>query len=220
MLIGEDMVNILNPEVEINKERIYKNLHIVENTESYNCTEDCFFELSQIIKDNMKLTCIYDIVDYSFVAHDYETERFATWDKCVLCFASSNDEISNIVKDMMSSGDYLKGYLLNEIATDVLFNCSDKMNKIIKEEVTKLGCKLTKRFAPGDGILSLNYQNTILEALKKDVCIDAHLTETYMIVPERSMLYLYGVENNAAYNQHEMHEDCSECSKLNCQYRK
>jgi len=40
-----------------------------------------------------------------------------------------SDEINNLVDKMMSSGSYLEGYLLNEIAVDVLFNASNELNK-------------------------------------------------------------------------------------------
>lgn len=236
------MVNVLNLEVQINKERIYKNLHLVENTISYKCADDAFLELSQIIRDNMKLTCVYNIVDNIFDFPFKEIESYTSWKKYVFCFISSKDNINNIVNDMMSVGDYLRGYLLNEIATDVIFNASNEMNIIIKREVFKLGYKLTKRYAPGDGVLDLIHQQTILDALKKEVHIDAYLTKSYMIVPEKSMLYLFGAENigkeikahpcNASNLKEELiekdkkmdedndiEENCSECSNLNCQYR-
>jgi len=53
---------------------------------------------------------------------------------------------------------------------------------------------LTKRYAPGDGYFELKYQETVLDALKKKVNIEANITEGYMIVPEKSLLYLYGAE--------------------------
>lgn len=213
------MVNVLKFEIKINKKRIYKNLHLVENTASYNCAEDYFYELTQVIRNNMKITCLYNIIDNKLDFAFDDIECCLMWKKCVLCFISSHDCISDIVNDMISSGDYLKGYLLNEIATDVIFNCSNEMNKKIKEEVLKTGYKLTRRYAPGDGILGLNHQQTIFDALKKEVHIDAYLTESFMIVPEKSMMYLFGVEKDTIEG-YDIEQNCSECSNINCQYRK
>jgi len=214
-----NIVNVLNLEPQINKDRIYNSLHLVENTASYKCADDAFQELSQIIRKNMKITSLYNIVDYTSIIPFEEIGGCTSFEKYVFCFISSKDDINNIVNDMMSGGDYLKGYLLNEIATDVIFNAANEMNKIIKENALKSGYKLTKRYAPGDGVLDLKHQQTILDTLKKEVNIDAYLTESYMIVPEKSMLYLFGVEKNIE-GYYDIEENCIECSNLDCQYRK
>jgi len=213
-----DMVNVLNLEPQVNKDRIYNKFHLVENTTSYKCADDAFQELSRIIRKNMKITSLYSIVDDTFGIQFEEIGGYTSWQKYVLCFISSKDDINSIVNDMMSAGDYLKGYLLNEIATDVMFNAANEMNKIIKENALKSGYKLTKRYAPGDGVLDLKHQQTILDALKKEVNIDAYLTESYMIVPEKSMLYLFGAEKNMK-GYYDIEENCIECSNLDCQYR-
>lgn len=210
------MVYLLDIEHKVDKLKIFKRLHIVENTETYNSADDDFEKLYNIIIENMNLTVLYSIVD-SFDLGYKELDRFG---KYVLCFISSKDDLSNIVNNMMSSGEYLKGYLLNEMATDIIFNVSNEMNNIIREKIKKLGYKLTKRFAPGDGALELKHQKTILDFLKREVEVEAYITENYMIVPERSLLYLYGLENDTCIKCDSLQADsCISCSNLNCEYR-
>jgi len=221
---------LLRFNVRINKNRIYKRLHFVENTESYKSIENCFNDICHIVRDNMKLTGAYFMVNDTAEISFKELKESANWSKYVLCFVSSKDEINSYVNDMISSGDYLKGYLLNEIATDVIFNASDELNKIIKKEVSMLGYKLTKMYAPGDDLLDLKHQQTILDALKKHVLIDAYLTESYMIIPQKSMLYLFGAEKCNDLHSYKStakeglstgvkEESCGNCSNLNCKYR-
>lgn len=214
---------------KIEKTKIFKRLHIDENAETLRIADDVFLELHKIIIGNMKLTVLYSIVN----SFDLGYIELDNCEKYVMCFISSNDEIDNIVNHMMSSGDYFKGYLLNEMATDVIFNSSNEMNKAIKENSKKLGYKLTKRFAPGDGDIELKQLQIILDVLKKEVTIDAYLTEGYMIVPQKSLLYLYGLEkiytcsaltkNGVGTYKNigdlSMEDSCSDCSNLNCQYR-
>lgn len=238
--IGEIMVNVLKLDIKINKDKIYKNLHL-DGIDLSGRIDDIFRELTQIIKDNMKLTCIYSIIDNTYSLPLFHTVDCNRWNKYVLCFISSTDNLDNIISEMMSSGDYLKGYILNEISIDVIFNASDEMNKIIKSEATRQGYRLSKRYAPGDGTLDLVHQKTILEALKKTTNIDAYLTDAYMLFPEKSLLYFYGVFDNEITSKSicsmsqpseeiikdenideykEIDENCSECSNINCQYRK
>ncbi len=239
------MVNVLKLDIKINKARIYKNLHLDE-AGLKNPMDDIFRELTQIIKDNMKLTCIYSIADNTFSLPLCDIED-TEWKKYVICFVSANDNIDSIINGMMSSGDYLKGYILNEISTDVIFNASDEMNKIIRSEALSKGYLLSKRYAPGDGALDLSCQQVLLDALKKTVNIDAYLTEAFMLFPEKSLLYLYGLYENekaaikiinptlGAKTQNIKEtmknesnsddyfgtdENCRECSNINCPYRK
>ncbi|MDD4779631.1 MAG: hypothetical protein PHT02_03335 [Tissierellia bacterium] len=218
------MVNKFDIDIKINKEILFEKLKFIKNTESYKNADEIFGELSQIIIDNMKLTCLYSVVDD---INDLPLFKIIDCkiNKIVICFLSSNDIISHIINDFINEGSYLKGYLLNEIATYVIFNTSNEMNKEIKRKLLALGYALTKRYAPGDGGVELKYQQVILDTLKKDVNIDVHLTENYMIVPEKSMTYFFGAlkikdncdnylnENN--YNN----KSCRDCTKLNCQYR-
>nr|WP_312579498.1 hypothetical protein [Sedimentibacter sp.] len=208
------MVYNLDIEYTIDKIKIFKRLHIEENTETYKNADSYFIGLYNIVRKNMKITALYTIVD-SFNLEYKELDRF---EKYVLCFISAKDDLSNISNNMMSSGEYLKGYLINEMATDVIFNVSNKMNSIIREQTKKLGCELSKRFAPGDDGLQLKHQKTILEYLKKEVDIDASLSEEYMIIPGISLLYLYGLDK-CTLNHSLSSDKCVSCSNLNCEYR-
>lgn len=215
------MVYKLNIEHKIEKKKFFKKLHIDENTETYRNADDAFMELYEIIINNMKLTVLYSIVP----AVDLGLKKLDEYEKFVLCFVSSKDDISSIASDMMSSGGYLKGYLLNEMATDVIFNASNHLNNIIIEKSKELNCKLSKRIAPGDGDIDMKHQKTILDLLKNELFIDAYLTDGYMIVPQKSLLYLYGLEKiycNADSLNKELaitEDSCTVCSNVNCKYR-
>lgn len=209
----------------INKHNIFKKLHISENTESYKNADGFFDELNNILKENMNITVVYAVVEKSELKIDLvlnNNENTTNFVKYVICFVSSKDEINNKVNDMMSSGNYLKGYLLNEMSSDVIFNCSNELNKIIKSEFNHQGLILSKRYAAGDEPINLKYQKTILNLLKSKINVNANLTENYMIMPEKSLLYFYGlseIKDSCCLNNIKVEDDCSLCSNKNCLYR-
>lgn len=207
------MVKLFNFEPTINKERIFKKLHIVEGTEIHKNASSIFDDLCQIIKENMKLTAVY-------VETDVINLGVAELDNCkkhVICFISSNDNISKISNDLMSRGMYLKGYLMHEIAEYVVFNASNELNKIVKINEEKSGYNLTRRYAAGDGTISLDKQQIILDVLKKEADVDAYLNESNVLIPEMSLLYLFGLFKGNVSEKSE--SNCSQCDNLNCFYR-
>lgn len=207
------MINILSLKTIINKERIYKRLHIIEGTEAFKNADSVFNELSRIITNNMKLTAVYMITD----SLDINFEKQDRYEKYVICFISSDDDISEISDEMILSGNYMKGYLLYEIAADVIFNTSNEMDKTIREEVVVTGYKLSRRYAPGDGIINLDLQKKLLDVLKKEAKINVYLNEAQVLIPERSLLYMFGL--NKGSDNSKNCSDCVCCNKSDCQYR-
>lgn len=205
------MINILNLQLIINKEKTFRRLHIEENSETHKNADSNFDELCSIIQDNMKLTVVYKVAEGLIFdeASDYESS--------VICFVSSEDDISEISGRMMSEGNYLNGYLLYEFAMDAIFNASNELNNIIKQEAAKKGFKLSKRFTPGDGMLSLNKQKVLLDVLKKEVKVNADLNEANIMIPENTLLYVFGLKKD--FDDGDYFSNCSLCESINCQYR-
>jgi len=214
------MANLLNLKPSINKQRIFKKLHIVEETEAYKSAISIFDEVCEIIKENMNLTVIYAETE----CLNLGVNELDNCKKHVICFISSKNDISEISRRMMNSGKYMKGYLIHEIAEDVIFCASNHMNKIIRSEAEISGYKLTRRYAAGDGTINLNKQRNILDALKKEVDVDVYLNECDVLIPEMSLLYVFGLYKNdntkcLITSKNEECSECSLCENLNCLYK-
>lgn len=207
-------VNKLNLKPIINKDNFYKKLHIIENTETYKSADFIYDELVEFLQNKININALYVIVESWDIAN-IEYEKF------MLCFISIENEINDVVNEIMSNGEYLKGYLLNEMSIYALFNASNEMNEIIKNEAFKEGFILSKRYAAGDGEIKLEEQNKILEELKKHIFINAFVNREHVIIPEKSLLYFYGLKKKELLKE-DFNYDCNECNnctKLNCQYR-
>ncbi|MGB4439950.1 MAG: hypothetical protein WBJ13_12185 [Sedimentibacter sp.] len=214
------MVNLLNLKPNINKQRILKKLHIVEETEANKIAISIFDEVCEIIKEIMNLTVIYAETESLNLGFD----ELDNCKKHVICFISSKNDISEISSRMMNSGKYMQGYLIHEVAEDVIFSASNHVNKIIRSEAELSGYKLTKRYAAGDGTINLNKQQNILDALKKEIDVDVYLNEYDVLIPGMSLLYVFGLykNDNTERLKTSNNEECSECSlceNLNCLYR-
>ncbi len=205
------MINILNLQTIINKERIFKKLHIKEGTEAFNNADGVFDELCCIIKNKMKITAVYMITD------DLKLEGTDDFEKHIICFISSDDDISELSHTMITDGSYMKGYLLHEMAVDVVFAASNKVNNSIKKESEDSGYRLSRRYAPGDGSLSLNAQKILLDILKNETEIKAYLNEENVLVPENTLLYIFGLAKGVENEQDS--RNCSLCDNQDCQYR-
>lgn len=207
------MINKLNLKPIINKERLFRKLHIAEGSETFRNADGVFSDLIRIIMGSMDLTAVYKVTD----SLNLNFEEPDEYEKYIICFVSSDDDISRMSHEMMSAGDYMKGYLLYETATDAVFGASCELNEIVREEAAKNGYKLSKRYAPGDAAIDLGLQKTLLDMLKKETEINAYLNEAQVLIPERSLLYVFGLKKGSPGG--EGRGNCGCCENLNCQYR-
>ncbi|HAE62702.1 MAG TPA: hypothetical protein DCG38_10295 [Eubacteriaceae bacterium] len=206
------MVNILKLRTIINKDRTLKRLHIKEATEVFKSADSIFEEVSRIIRNSLQWTAVYKVVD------SLDIKGVKKHEKYVVCFVSAKGAVAEMSHNLMSSGQYMKGFLLHEVALDAMFAASNEMNKIIKSEASKLGLELSKRYAPGDGEVYLDSQRPLLDMLKMETEICARLNEKNIITPESSLLYILGMEKSTECKKDV--EECAYCSNDNCQYRR
>ncbi len=207
-------MSILKVKPIVSRERIFRKLHIAEGTEAFKNAYRVFDELSQTILNVMNLTAVCNVVDSAKLSFNVP----CNFEKYVICFISSDDHISEMSNEMMAAGDYMKGYLLHEIAADVIFATSSEMNGAIREEAAKSGYKLSKRYAPGDGIIDLSVQNILLDILKREAEIKAYLNEEQVLFPEKSLLYMFGLIRGFMDGEEDP-GSCGACENLSCRYR-
>jgi hypothetical protein len=198
----------------INNEKLYKKLHIEEGTEVFNSTNEIIDEIKEFIAKNMDISAWYVEAYVNLTGFGEGTEN-----NCVICLVSSKDDIGEFSREMMDEGNYLKGYLLYEAANHALFEASDNFSRLVKQEEIKKGRKLGMRHFAGDGIMDLNMQREILDALKKQEDVDVFINEKNVLFPERSLLYLFVAGEYESDVCHEDENECFRCKNNNCQYR-
>lgn len=91
----------------------------------------------------------------------------------------------------LEAEDFLEGYLLNAAASGLIEGVQIKALDLIKEEAEKEKLHLTKRFSPGYAGWDLQEQEKLLSMLDSSE-VGVHLTESYLMIPMKSLSGVYG----------------------------
>lgn len=104
---------------------------------------------------------------------------------------------SDIVKNIsleIEEGNASLGIILDAVASETADSGLDWMMDFINKLLVREGKHLTKyRYSPGYGDLPLSNQKIIYDALHLDR-LNLKLTEKYMLIPEKSVLAIAGIE--------------------------
>jgi Methionine synthase I, cobalamin-binding domain len=115
-------------------------------------------------------------------------------EETVLMAATVGPEIVEAIMNEVTQKDAAFGVILDAVASQTTDAILDWMMKHLNVILAKKGCKLTPhRYSPGYGDLSLVYQKPIFETLKLSK-LGLNLTDKYMLVPEKSVLAIAGIE--------------------------
>lgn len=115
-------------------------------------------------------------------------------DEVVLMATTAGPAIMERIAHEVSAGDAAFGLILDATASHVADAGLDWMVGFLNGMLQRHGRRLTRRrFSPGYGDLSLTHQRLIFDLLCLDR-LDVHLTEKYILVPEKSVLAVAGIE--------------------------
>ena len=209
------MIEFVETAVQYDRERVFRRLHIEPGTEVYAYSASVFPRLEELLAQKLHMYNCYQISQGQIRVDLPEVDGCAYQ---VACLSTCTREIADTIDGLLEQGEFLEGYVLNDLVNDVIFNASDQMNRQIDVRVRSMGCHLTRRWSPGEGELDLRYQEVLLARFREAADL-GHITlnESYMLKPERSMLYLYGADPKLPWIPVE--HDCRQCPNLNCQFR-
>jgi hypothetical protein len=115
-------------------------------------------------------------------------------EETVLMAATVGHEIVDAIMDEITHKDAALGVILDAVASQTTDGILDWMMEYLNGMLAKKGRKLTKhRYSPGYGDLPLSYQQPVFEALNLSK-LELRLTEKYMLVPEKSVIAIAGIE--------------------------
>ena len=197
------------------RNRIFRRLHIQPDTSAYRYAEAVFPALERTARQQLRMTHCYAVEEGAPPMGVPEVDRCRYH---ITCLSTCSEGITAAITQLLERGDFLEGYILNDLANELLFNASDQMNRQISSVMSESGCHLTRRFSPGEQELGLEYQPVLLSAFR-DVPALSHvrLTESYMLHPEKSMLYLFGAD--CSNPEISIEHDCSKCPNTSCFFR-
>jgi hypothetical protein len=115
-------------------------------------------------------------------------------EETVLMAATVGSEVVDAIMDEVNHQDAARGMILDAVASQTTDGILDWMMEYLDAMLAKKGRKLTKhRYSPGYGDLPLVYQQSVFNALNLNK-LGLKLTEKYMLVPEKSVIAITGIE--------------------------
>jgi cobalamin-dependent methionine synthase I len=103
-------------------------------------------------------------------------------------------EIVKAASDALTHGDGATAVILDAVGGQSANETLNWINEFIRSQLSRSAQKLTPhRFSPGFGDFDLENQKTIYSLLELDR-LDLQLTSRYMLVPEKSVTAIAGIE--------------------------
>lgn len=112
----------------------------------------------------------------------------------ILMAATAGKDVSERVFREIENGNAAMGLILDSVASQTADAALDWLVQLLGRMLEREGRKLTRhRYSPGFGDLPLSYQKDIFGALQLER-MNMSLTEKFMLVPEKSVIAIVGVE--------------------------
>ncbi|MCI9442910.1 MAG: Vitamin B12 dependent methionine synthase activation subunit [Ruminococcus sp.] len=116
-----------------------------------------------------------------------------------------------------SKTDMAKAVVLQACAAALLEEYCDECQDKIAEEMKKEDRFLRPRFSPGYGDFSIECQSNVIQMLDAAKTIGLTITESFMMVPSKSVTAVIGASKSAVQCHR---QGCEVCGKRDCIYRR
>lgn len=146
-------------------------------------------------------------------------------DRCVLLAATLGLALDQRIA-AYARLDLTRAVVLDACATAAIEAFCDQVQAQLGAQAAREGYRLTTRYSPGYGDLSIVYQKAILEALQAYTRIGLTVTEDHLLLPRKSVTAFIGLEKGEKNTPEEKaetggaHDRCRRCPDQTCQFRK
>ncbi len=132
--------------------------------------------------------------------------------------ATIGSSLENKVFELFSQGEYPRAVTLDAVGTAAVESLSRDIRNLVCQEANEQYLKTTRYFSPGYGDWDISQQKNIFQIIPADK-IGVRLTESYMMVPKKSLSWATGAGENII-TPSKKDDSCQICQAINCQYRK
>ena len=122
------------------------------------------------------------------------------------------------VAELFAKNEYPKAMALDAVGTVASKFLSNYIQSLICQEAKEQNFQTTKYFSPGSGDWDINQQKIIFKIIPADK-IGVKLTESYMMVPKKSLSWVIGIGKEIIIPS-KGNDSCEICLAENCQFRK
>jgi len=122
------------------------------------------------------------------------------------------------VAELFAKNEYPKAMALDAVGTVASKFLSNYIQSLICQEAKEQNFQTTKYFSPSSGDWNINQQKIIFQIIPADK-IGVKLTESYMMVPKKSLSWVIGIGKEIIIPS-KGDDSCKICLAENCQFRK
>ena len=122
------------------------------------------------------------------------------------------------VAELFAHNEYPKAIALDAVGTVASKFLSNYVKSLVCQEAKEQKFQTTKYFSPGSGDWNINQQKIIFQIIPADK-IGVKLTESYMMVPKKSLSWVIGIGKEIIIPS-KGDDSCKICLAENCQFRK
>jgi hypothetical protein len=136
----------------------------------------------------------------------------------VLGLVTIGSSLENKVSEFFIQGEYPRATALDAVGTVAVESLSRDIRNLVCQEANEQCLKTTRYFSPGYGDWDISQQKDIFKIIPTNK-IGVSLTESYMMVPQKSLSWIIGIGKGVIISSEER-DACKICKLNNCQYRK
>jgi len=210
------MINFVNDfNIELDREKIFKLMKCHVGSGAYIEACKVFNKLQNEFSGLIDPKGIFSLTERSDPFGSIEPVNRSK--KIVLAAVTLGASLEDRIQGLFAEGEYLEGMMLDVIADEYLFNMSNLMYEEIVRACQPFGLKLSCRVTPGDAGMPMAFQRVIFDAIRADLNLALDITNYYMLKPVKSMMYLYGADEE--FSNIQRNQSCENCENSTCTYR-
>jgi len=137
----------------------------------------------------------------------------------ILGVVTIGSSLENKVSEFFTKGEYPRAVALDAVGTVSVRFLSSYMRSLVCQEAKEQNLQTTKYFSPVSGDWDISQQKNIFQIIPVDK-IRVKLTESYMMVPQKSLSWVIGIGENITISSNKKGKSCQICKVTNCQFRK
>ena len=154
------------------------------------------------------------IENIDFTTHQIVYHQLKRSEQIAVFVCTAGEKISEWSKQMMSSGDPLKGFIADILGSVVVETAIDLIQQKLSDEMKSAGLKITNRYSPGYCGWHTSEQHKLFSLFPEGIC-GIRLTESALMLPVKSVSGFIGIGANVRFNPY----TCQLCEAINCVYR-
>lgn len=198
--------------IELDQEKIFRRMKVTDAMKPV--MTQYYITLHKQIRESAAIEAIY------LIEEDQMSLGIAELDACskkAYCYVNIGSEVVDILKGYFDAKQYILGYLMNEMLGETIMQISSQVRSDLAGRMAD-GENMTVRYSPGEKEFPLNNQVKIFNKLQEKAEIAGEVNDSYMIVPDKAMMFVYGIGRHLPYT--EVDHECTRCTGNRlCPYR-